>query len=170
MLAITMASMTRALRGIESPPHPRSTSLLEEALTIAQAAGSRHATAVALVASGDLAWRRGETHAAANHWRHALELRCEIQDARGVAAGLERAALSAIASGDAPRAVRMFSAAESERERLGLVLHYDEAADHEHWLDAARNAQEPEEFMRNWTTGRGLSRLEATRQALDPVM
>jgi predicted ATPase/DNA-binding CsgD family transcriptional regulator len=166
-LAIVTASLARALRWVEDPPHSHSAKLLEESLAIAGAAGSRHATAVALVVKGDLVWQQHKTQLAADLWRQALQLRCEMQDARGIAGGLERAALGAAALGDHTQAARMFGAAETQRERLGLVLHHDETADHVRWVEVARRALGDAEFTVVWARGCGLPRLEATREALE---
>ncbi|HEY1297940.1 MAG TPA: hypothetical protein VGJ60_33080, partial [Chloroflexota bacterium] len=169
LLAISLVSLTRALRWSEAPPYPRSAKLLEEAQGIAREAGSRHATAVALASIGDLAWRTGESRVAADLWRQALELRSEMQDARGIVAGLERAALYAVALRDPGGAARGFGAAEVQRERLGLVLQHDEAADHTRSVDAARHALGEVEFVQEWTAGRAMLRSDAIRAALETM-
>ena len=166
-LAIVTATLARALRWIEDPPHPRSAKLLEDSLSIARAAGSRHATAVARAVKGDLAWQQHKTQAAADLWRQALQQRCELQDARGTAGGLERAALCAAALGDLAQAARLFGAAETQRERLGLVLHHDESADHVRWVEVTRHALGDAEFTVAWAHGRGLPRVDAIREALE---
>jgi predicted ATPase/DNA-binding CsgD family transcriptional regulator/transcriptional regulator with XRE-family HTH domain len=166
-VAIVMATLARALRWVEQPPYPRSAKLLEESLAIAQVAGSRHATSAALAIKGDLAWQQHKTQVAADLWQQALQIRCELQDARGITGGLERAALCAAALGDHMRAARIFGAAETQRERLGLVLHHHETAEHMRWVEVTRHALGDAEFTAAWAQGRALPRVDATREALE---
>jgi DNA-binding CsgD family transcriptional regulator len=122
---------------------------------------------VALLAAGDLAWQQGNSTRAGELWHQVLEIRCALQDARGITVGLERAALAFAAAGQSLRAARMFGAAAAQRERLGLVLQHAEAAEHEMTVHAARNRMSAADFTGAWNAGHALLRDEAAREALE---
>ena len=115
---------------------------------------------------GDLAWQQQDLARATTLWRAALELRVELQDARGIAASLERAAWCAAALGKHARAARLFGAAQGQRERLGLVLHHDEALDDARWVESTQRALGEPDFLQAVAGGGYLTRAHATSEAL----
>lgn len=164
LLGLSLACLGRTLRRIEPNPQLRAVALLEEALNTAQAAASKHVTAVGLAFTGDLAWQQSNASHAANLWQEALRLRSELRDVRSIAGTLERVALfSALANPTV--AARLFGAAEQLRERLGLELRSDERADHEHSAEIAHRRLGTT-FEAAWAEGRLLSIDEAIEMAL----
>ena len=114
-----------------------------------------------LTVIGDLAWQEDDLKRAGQAWQQALVLRESLQDARGIATEVERAAWYAAAHGDVTRAARLFGAAEAQRDRDGLVLHADEAGARAQMLAVARRALGDQALQTAAHAGNQLSRSEA---------
>jgi ATP/maltotriose-dependent transcriptional regulator MalT len=141
---------------------------LEEALALFRRAGHHHGPAVILADLGDIALTRGELARAAGLWQAKLD---EEWDAVGIRWAVEALAEVAVAYGENESAARLFGAAETLRERLGLSLVPARAAKYEADVAATRAALGEMAFAAAWEAGRTLPerqlREEAARIARD---
>jgi predicted ATPase/DNA-binding CsgD family transcriptional regulator len=144
---------------------------LEEALALFRRAGHHHGPAVILADLGDIALTRGELARAAGLWQAKLD---EEWDAVGIRWAVEALAEVAVAYGENESAARLFGAAETLRERLGLSLVPARAAKYEADVAATRAALGEMAFAAAWEAGRTLPerqlREEAARIARDMAM
>jgi hypothetical protein len=150
----------------KGPQNPRATVVLEESLALARAAQSLHATGQALTMLGDLVWHQGNAERAIGLWRQSLEVRCQLEDRRGIAGCLEHLALALTASGRFESAAWLFGAAEAQRTRMGLVQRHDDEADHTRLVHVAREAL-GEAFATIWADGQASSMDAAVSGALE---
>src|SRR6185437_7210078 len=93
LLSLALSSLGRALQTPGRERDARTQAVLEESLTLAIEAGSRHAHGQALNTLGDLAWLHADHETALARWREAMELRLSLGDALGTAGSLGRMAL-----------------------------------------------------------------------------
>jgi predicted ATPase/DNA-binding SARP family transcriptional activator len=141
-------------------------SLYEESLAIAQASGNRVSIAVALNNLGKIARDQGDTGAARAMHRKSLTIRLELGDRGGYPWSLEAFARLA-APVDPERAARLWGAAESLRESLGLPLPPNEHPEYDRALAAVREALGEGTFARVWAAGRAMPVEEAITCALE---
>src|SRR5262249_13253510 len=114
-------------------------SLYEESLRISRELGNRVSIAIALNNLGKIAREQGDGRAARALHTESLAIRRELGDRGGYPWSLEAfARLSAPV--DPERAARLWGAAESLRESLGLPLPPNERAEYDRHRTAAREA------------------------------
>jgi non-specific serine/threonine protein kinase len=80
---------------------------------------------------------------------------------------MEYFALLAAAQQQPERAARLFGAAESLRERIGVPLHPDDQKEHDQKEAAAREALGEPAFSTTWEAGRAMTWEEAVAYALE---
>jgi non-specific serine/threonine protein kinase len=139
----------------------------EDALAQYQALG--HASNVARVMSylAEIARDRGEYAQAAAMMRERLAL---TYDPWGVHWALQSLAVIAAAGGETTRAARLFGAAETYRDVLGITLSPAVRAAHAPGVAAARTALGEAAFVAQWEAGRALSLAEAIAEAQTVMM
>jgi len=115
---------------------------------------------------GDLIWHRGDAERAVGLWRQSLEVRCRLEDRRGIAGCLEHLALALTASGRFESGAWLFGAAEALRTRMGLVQRHDDEAEHTRLVEVAREAL-GEAFSPVWADGQTATMDDAVTRALD---
>jgi tetratricopeptide (TPR) repeat protein len=158
-------------------------SFYEESLALAQASGNRVSIAVALNNLGKIARDQGETGAARAMHRKSLAIRLELGDRGGYPWSLEAFARLA-APVDPERAARLWGAAESLREALGLPLPPNERPEYDRAVAEVREAlgeagearlgREADSaggrapgFAKAWAAGRAMTAEEALCVALE---
>ena len=83
MLSVVLTFLGRARLRLHGPGDARARELLHESLEMAVEADARYAVGHALMALGDVEWRRNQVHAALGFWHRALQVQAERQtDAR----------------------------------------------------------------------------------------
>ena len=144
----------------------RARSLIGEALAMAQGASDRAGEALAFEWLARLSARQGDYRRMAARNRHALLLRGRIGDPAAIATSLEALAMLAAARGDAVAAARMLGAAETLRERHGLVRPRPRQDEYTATVQSVRQALSEGSFEIEWDRGAGLSTGEAVSYAL----
>jgi hypothetical protein len=115
---------------------------------------------------GDLVWHQGNAERAIGLWRQSLEVRCRLEDRRGIAGCLEHLALALAASGRFESAAWLFGAAEAQRTRMGLVQRHDDQAEHTRLVQVAREGL-GDAFATVWAHGQAATMDDAVTRALD---
>jgi hypothetical protein len=138
--------------------------LLEEALTINRAIGSRWGEAISLHHLGELAMARGEHTIAHAMLAGSLTIRRELHDP-DIDLSLEAFGRLAVSRGQSVRAVHLFGAAAARREAMEWTAPSHPAAD-ERSLATLRTALGEQSFATAWAAGRALSLGEAIAYAL----
>jgi len=136
---------------------------LTEAHALFRGAGYDFGAAVALSEIASIALRRREYARAAELWHERLSLSWDDMGLRWCLEGLAEVAL---ASGEARWAARLFGAAETHRERLGVVLKPRQVSGYEQAVANARATLGVEAFDALWVEGRRLSSDEARAEAV----
>ena len=140
--------------------------LLEESLTLVRAMGHRQGTAIILSNLGGLNSRLGDHAAARAHLAESLTLLRQLGDKRFVMGALENCALLEHGLGRGARAVRLWAAAEAQRDALG-VPYPNDPEELETIVADVRAAIGGREFASAWNEGRRMSREEALAYALE---
>jgi predicted ATPase/DNA-binding NarL/FixJ family response regulator len=143
---------------------------LTEALRLELEAGYTEGVILALGDLGNLARDQGDTVRAQALYHEALELGQSYPGTRVVTEVIEALGIMAAAAGQAEHAITLMSAAEAQRERLGL--RYGVQADRDALQDAIASARETlgnAAFRTAWESGRRLSPAEVVNAAMEPV-
>ncbi len=96
----------------------------------------------------------------------ALEISRELGDRAGIAINIEGIAAVAGLTSDPGDAVRLFGAAEAQREAIGMPLTPDDRPDYERSVAAARSRLDDGTFTAAWDAGSELSMEDAVTEAL----
>jgi predicted ATPase/predicted Ser/Thr protein kinase len=139
--------------------------LYDEALALARDLGERSDEALILMGLGLVALGQGDPARARSLLVESLGMAVDLGDPHEVARGLEAFAALAVAD-DPARAVRLFGAAESLRERIPSPLSPSGRAERDAHVSVARAALGDELFSREWAAGRRMSPEEAVETAL----
>jgi predicted ATPase/DNA-binding SARP family transcriptional activator len=140
--------------------------LLEEALQIQHEIDHRPGIAAALYLLGRVALRDRRWNEARERFQQSLRLRHELGEPAGVADCLEALAGLDGASGAAPRAARLFGAAQALREALGVPVRSSLQADYEAWVASARDRIDAARWAAAWAEGSGWDLEQAVAAAL----
>jgi tetratricopeptide (TPR) repeat protein len=135
----------------------RAETLLRQSLSIYEERDDRLGAALAIGNLADVARLRGRLDDAWSGQLVTLRLLHEIGDKDGSAACLESLAKVANASGDHPRAVRLFGLASVLREEAGTTPPALERAEAERELSTARAGIDPATFDAEWRAGREMT-------------
>jgi LuxR family maltose regulon positive regulatory protein len=136
--------------------HEAARSMYEESLAISRELGNKLSVAISLNNLGKIARAQGDPQAARMLHAESLAIRRELGDRGGIAWSLEAFA-RLWAPEDPERAVRLWGAAESLRESIGLPLPPIEREEYDHHLAAVRAALSPELFAPLWAQGRAMT-------------
>src|SRR5436309_1522975 len=141
-------------------------SYLAEALGREGADSPTPERAKALNAAAVLAWMQGDSGAARALFEESLAIRRELGDKGGYAWSVE--AFARLSARVVPeRAARLWGAAESLRQSLGLPLPPNEREEYDRHRSAAREALGEEAFAGAWAEGRAMTSEQAIDYALD---
>jgi hypothetical protein len=110
---------------------------------------------------------RGEPGPADTYIRESLPLFGEVGNRRGLASGLSNLASTARGLGADERAVRLYAAAESLRQAIGITWFPRQQARIDADLAAARVRLGEIAFAMAWDEGRAMSPEQAVAYALD---
>jgi len=140
--------------------------LFEECLEIRRKAGDPQDIGSPLNHLGLVAYRQGDYAAAREFFKECLEVRRELGSEAEIAECLEGFAGLMVAEGQAWRAARLYGAAESLREGVGVPMPPYERAEYDRNVTAIRLALGEEGCAREWEKGRALSLEQALEYAL----
>ena len=139
----------------------------EEALRVGREAGSTTWPPYALFVLASLAHERGDVSGAGARYREAIELAWEHHDRLCIRMALPGLAGLATLEGDPVRALRLAGAANALEENAGIWAFPPIRARHERWLEAAREAVDPQAREAAWAAGRALNLEETVAYALE---
>jgi len=138
--------------------HPeQAVPLLDEAVANARDSGDDHQVAACRRSLAVAQLELQRVDAAAEQVIESLELARRLGDQITVAQALETAAGIAAARSDAPRAARLFGAADATRESIGRVRPPDEQPLYDRWLAATLAQLETSVYARLYEQGRALT-------------
>jgi predicted ATPase/DNA-binding CsgD family transcriptional regulator len=138
----------------------------DEALRLFRELGQTMGIARALHGLAYVAYKRRDYQRASTLSRDTLALRWELQDKWGIAANLEDIADIAGQTGQPEQAARLYGAAETLREALGLPVAPLYRDEYEREIAIARAALPADVFAAEWATGRALPLPGAVAEAL----
>ena len=139
----------------------------EEALRVGREAGSTTWPPYALFVLASLAHERGDVSGAGARYREAIELAWEHHDRLCIRMALPGLAGLATLEGDPVRALRLAGAANALEENAGIWAFPPIRDRHERWLEAAREAVDPQAREAAWAAGRALNLEETVAYALE---
>jgi predicted ATPase/transcriptional regulator with XRE-family HTH domain len=166
LLSVVLTFLGRSLLRLHGPADPRPTAVLHESLELAERAQARYAIGHALMALGDVDWRRGQVDNAIAFWSRALAVQAQLGDRRAIVASMERLAWALVRTNDIRAAVSLFGATHAQRRLLGITLRHELGLNHEQRVAEARQ-QLGDEFDSAWSAGEASSVEEAVALALD---
>lgn len=141
--------------------------LYKESLTYFRDLHDKLGMASCLSDLGKLHLSEGIPEDAARLQRESLVLRSEFGTNHGVAECMERIAAIAAKRSDYTRAARLFGAANSTRENIGVPLPPTERSDRERSIGAVKSELGDTEFTAAWLEGRALKLEQAIDYALE---
>jgi predicted ATPase/Flp pilus assembly protein TadD len=144
----------------------RAEALLEESLAMSRESKDPFANSSALLALGIVATRRGDHGRAKTLLEESLVLSRKLGSMGNIAEGLETLAEMSEALGDAPRAARIWGAADALREITGSPWLPLERRLHEPYLESARSRMDEADWTKAWEEGRTMTLDEAISFAL----
>ncbi|MCW3100938.1 MAG: putative ATPase [Chthonomonadaceae bacterium] len=141
--------------------------LQEESVVICRELGDKWGIARALTVLGNVAYLQGDYLAAQSWYGESLIIYQELGDKRGVAESFEGMAPILLVSGNARKAVYLFSAAESLRKKIGAPLPPNEQQKYEQCVTKAQVALGKDAFLSTWQAGRTATWEQAASYALN---
>jgi tetratricopeptide (TPR) repeat protein len=146
--------------------HAEGRALLEECVSRARELGDKRWTAIGLNRLGDVVFAEGDVNRAVELHRQSLAMAHQVQDQERVVLSLISLAKVAGNREDAPRAIRLFGAADALRAAIGIVLAPPERNAYERCVAAARARLDAETFAAIWAAGKAMSLEQAVEYAL----
>ncbi|MSP13090.1 MAG: tetratricopeptide repeat protein [Chloroflexi bacterium] len=131
--------------------------LCTESLAIFQELGVKRGIAVSLNGLGEVARISGNPERASALYRQSLALFGELGEKLGIAESLEKLAVVTGGGGDPARAVKLWGAAEIQREDIAIPLAPSERARFEQHIATARASLAEPAFTAAWQTGRAMT-------------
>jgi predicted ATPase/DNA-binding winged helix-turn-helix (wHTH) protein/Tfp pilus assembly protein PilF len=148
--------------------HVAARALYEESLAIKRDLGDKRGTANTLNNLGMVALELGDLAAARAQNEESLAIRRELMDRWGITNSLEGLAAIIAASGNSPRAARIWGAAERLRKENGSPRPPNEQPAYDRHVAAARNGSgDGAAFDRAWQEGHALTLEQAMELALE---
>jgi non-specific serine/threonine protein kinase len=138
----------------------------QAALAVASELGDQRTIALAHRNLAGIHHIEGRWAEAGQECRRALSVAQGARDRRAVAACLEGLAAVAAATGDSSRGVRLFGAAESLRQTMGIPPVSFATDEYDRHTAAARDPLGDEAFQAAWAEGQGMSLDDAVAYAL----
>jgi tetratricopeptide (TPR) repeat protein len=146
--------------------HAEGRALLEECVSRARELGDKRWTAIGLNRLGDVVFAEGDVNRAVELHRQSLAMAHQVQDQERVVVSLISLATVAGNREDAPRAIRLFGAADALRAAIGIVLAPPERNAYERCVAATRAKLNAETFAAAWDVGKAMSLEQAVEYAL----
>ncbi|MDQ3525323.1 MAG: LuxR C-terminal-related transcriptional regulator, partial [Chloroflexota bacterium] len=137
----------------------------QKALELSRSSNDPWTTAASLAYLGLIWTALGKLERSASALGEALKIYRRIQTPERIAEVLSRTAVVAQMRGRSAVAIRLFAAAESIGERIGVHHELPEATHYDQSIAAIRQTLSPEDFTAAWTDGRVLSMTEAIADA-----
>jgi Tetratricopeptide repeat len=145
----------------------RAEALFEESLALSRESKDPHANSQSLLGLGIVTTRRGDHGRAKTLLEESLVLSRRLGSMVNVAECLETLAEMAGTLGAAPRAARLWGAADALREATGSPWMSFEKSLHEPYLAAARPGMDEADWTKAWDEGRAMSLEDAIAHALE---
>jgi non-specific serine/threonine protein kinase len=150
----------------EQGSHQEALSLASEALSLATSAGDAWGLALAHQRLGDAALALGQNGQAAHHFVWSLVQNRSQQSEWGIANAVAACGSLATAAGEPERGVRLFAAASSLYQSMGVSIPPKLRPDWTRMLDRARASTGSVTSARAWSEGSQLTAEEAVAEAL----
>jgi predicted ATPase len=139
---------------------------LQKSVEIFRDLGSSLGESIALINLGRASLHLGEARQAAEFFRQSLNLKVALADKEGIAWNLEGLAGVAGAEGQADRAARLFGAAETLRQAIGIPLPAPDLPLYEKTVVQARRPADPQRWEASWAEGARMDADQALAYAL----
>jgi ATP/maltotriose-dependent transcriptional regulator MalT len=139
--------------------------LFTETLALQQGASDRSGFADSLSCLGLIACQRGDLARAGVLHRESLALRTELATKPDIADCIADFAVLAVAAKHPIEAARLFGAAETMREAIGLSLKLPERAIYDRAIATARAGLDAKTFTAAWAEGRALTPAQVVAEA-----
>ena len=151
--------------------YPAARALNEECVAIMRELGDRGGVVASLGNLANVAFEQGDYPAAGALFEQGLAIQRELGDMRAIASSLEGLSAVVAALGSSLRAVRIWGAAERQREEIGSPLPPNERPRYGRRVAAARAALgDDAAFDRAWQEGRALTLEQAIALALSETL
>jgi predicted ATPase/DNA-binding CsgD family transcriptional regulator len=147
--------------------YDRAIALYEEGLDLAREVGDDFAVVVSLVVGASTYLGTGETLQALELNEEGLKLSQRLNMMRLLASNLNVSAALAGAQGQAERSARLWGAAESLRDSLGIAFSPFERSYYEPYVSAAQDRLDEASWDAAWTEGRAMTSEQAVEYALE---
>jgi non-specific serine/threonine protein kinase len=148
--------------------YDRAIALYEEGLELAREVGDDFAVALSLVIGASTYLGTGDNLKALELNAEGLKLSQRLTMMRLLASNLNVAAALAGAQGQADRSARLWGAAESLRDSLGIVLSPFERSYYEPYVSAAQDRLDEASWEAAWAEGCSMTPEQAVEYALEP--
>jgi predicted ATPase len=144
-------------------------SLVEESMVLYRELGNRQKTGESLFALGRIAESLGDYAAARAMCEESLVIGRAVGDNRNIAPRLEGLAGLFVAQGEPVRAVRLWGAADAQREAMGTPMPPVYRADYDRSVASARTQLGEQAFAAAWAEGRMMT-LEQVLSGGEPAV
>jgi len=158
-LAVALSNLGQVESGAGN--FDRATQVLQQALALDQKEGDVFGVAVDQQSLAMVLLRAGRPHQARDMLSRALDYVVSSGDPDFVANVMELAACIMAQLGDGPRAARLVGAAETIRQKAGLLIAPSDAILLEQFLAPARAATDPQEWAAELAAGAALTQAQA---------
>jgi predicted ATPase/class 3 adenylate cyclase len=163
-MAITLAVLARQVYA--QSDLQRAASLIYESVKIFHDVGNKIEESSALDVRGRITLAQGNIAEAKEYFRDGLILQRELKDERTVSSLLEGLAHAMASASQHKDAVRLLSAAQALRERIGLERMNMEGSEYEQAISSLHERVNKSAFERLWNEGCDMSEVEAIELAL----
>jgi tetratricopeptide (TPR) repeat protein len=151
-LALFLSYLGRVTR--HERDYQQAAALFEESLALYEELGNKPGVARLLRILGKMGCDKGDYGQAEAYLKESLVLMQEIKNRKGIASVLEGFATLTVAQQQARLAARLLGVTEVLREDIGAPVPFDERAEYEKTVAAARKVLGEEAFAREWAEGR----------------
>ncbi|MEJ7763707.1 MAG: tetratricopeptide repeat protein, partial [Thermomicrobiales bacterium] len=145
--------------------HGRARAVLEEALALQRETSHAYGAAVSLLYLGHVALTGGDHVTAALRYGESLSHWRDVDMRPGIVEVLSGLAAVAATTGDPERAGRLFGAAETMRQSIGVLARLPELTLYERDADRVRRDLGEERFAAAWEAGRAMTPERAIAEA-----
>ena len=142
-------------------------SCFDEAIVVGREVGHKPAIAAALDGLGVLAYGRGDYEVAQTRYMESLGIWEDVGYKPAIASCLEGLARVACMQGHPMRMARLFGAAETLREAIGIPLPPVDQAQYKHHCEAGRAQLDNATFEAAWAEGQAMTVEQAVAYALE---
>jgi DNA-binding CsgD family transcriptional regulator len=151
---------------LDQGDYPRAASLSERSLALFREVGDLRRVTLSLMNLARVAVHRAELDHALELYREVLQIGETVGANAKIADGLEGVASVACTQGQPVRTARLFGAAASMRDAIGVPVSTDYGAVYGRSLEAVRASLDEKTFAAAWAEGRAMNPEQAIRYAL----